>query len=109
VTRDAVMAWLAARAPAAPPLLAGRLEALVRSAPTPVLGGTMTGALSGLGLHALDSSASRGETGDEAALDLLAADAFVTYVFEAAAEEGADVPQAARDLIERVITAEGLR
>ncbi len=62
----------------------------------------MTQAMSGLGLCALEGSVARGESGDEVALDLLAADAFVTYAFEAAAEEGADVRQAAAELITRM-------
>jgi hypothetical protein len=102
VNRDDVVAWLAAREPAAPAPLAERLRGFVMAAPAERLGGTMTQAMSGLGLFALEGSLGRGETGDEVALDLLAADAFVTYAFEAAAEEGADVRQAASDLITRM-------
>jgi hypothetical protein len=102
VKRDAILAWLAAREPAAPERLAERLRAFTLAAPAERLGGTMTQAMSGLGLYALEGSAARGESGDEVAMDLLSADAFVTYAFEAAAEEGADVRQAAADLITRV-------
>jgi hypothetical protein len=102
VNRDAVLAWLAAREPAAPARLAERLRGFARAAPAERLGGTMTQAMSGLGLFALEGSVARGEAGDEVALDLLAADAFVTYAFEAAAEEGADVRQAAAELITRM-------
>jgi hypothetical protein len=37
------------------------------------------------------------------ALDLLAADSFVTYAFEAAAEEGLDVGPVAAHLLERAV------
>jgi hypothetical protein len=102
MNRDDVVAWLAAREPAAPALLAGRLAAVAREVPAERLGGSMTDAMSELGLYTLDRSLGRGETGNEVALDLLAADAFVTYAFEAAAEEDADVGRAARDLVGRV-------
>jgi hypothetical protein len=102
MSRDDVVEWLAAREPAAPPLLAGRLAAVAREVSPERLGATMTEAMSALGLYALDRSVGRGETGDEVALDLLAADAFVTYAFEAAAEEGADVGRAAAELVTRV-------
>ena len=102
MNRDVVLAWLAAREPAAPSQLAERLRAFALAAPEGRLGGTMTQAMSGLGLFALEGSVARGESGDEVALDLLAADAFVTYAFEAAAEEGADVRQAAAELITRM-------
>jgi len=101
--REQVRAWLAARTPPAPALLAERLEGFVRTAPAERLGGTTTGALGALGLLALQVSLARGETGDEVALDLLAADAFVTYAFEAAAEEGADVGRLAAELLSRTV------
>ena len=56
-----------------------------------------------LGRHALDCSLGRGETGNDVALDLLAADAFVTYAFEAAAQESADVRRAVTDLVTRMV------
>jgi hypothetical protein len=98
-----VRAWLAARTPPAPALLAERLDGFVRTAPEEMLRGTMADALGALGLLALQASLARGETGDEVALDLLASDAFVTYVFEAAAEEGADVGRAAAGLLARAV------
>ena len=102
MNRDDVVAWLATREPAAPAGLAEWLRGFAQAAPVERLGGTMTQAMSGLGLYALDRSLAHGETGDEVAMDLLAADAFVTYVFEAAAEEGADVRQTAAGLISRM-------
>ena len=96
-----VVAWLRARTPEAPQLLAERLERHVRAIPEERLGTTMTEAMGALGLAALEVSLERGETGDECALDLLAADAFVTYAFEAAAEEGVDVTPVAQELLSR--------
>jgi hypothetical protein len=101
--RGQVRAWLAARTPPVPALLAERLEVVVRTAPPERLDGTMTDALGALGLLALQASLARGESGDEVALDLLAADAFVTYAFEAAAAEGADVGRLAAKLLTRTV------
>ena len=96
-------AWLAARTPPAPALLAERLDGFVRTAPAERLEGTETDVLGALGLLALQASLARGETGDEVALDLLAADAFVTYAFEAAAEQDADVGRLAAELLGRTV------
>lgn len=101
--REQVRAWLAARTPPVPALLAERLEVFVRAAAAERLAGTETDALGALGLLALQGSLARGETGDEVALDLLAADAFVTYAFEAASEEGADVGRSAAELLTRMV------
>ena len=98
-----VLAWLRARTPEPPRLLQERLERHVRAVPAERLGATMTDAMGALGLIALDASLARGETGDEAALDLLAADAFVTYAFEAAAEEGVEVDSMARMLLAKAV------
>jgi hypothetical protein len=100
IARGQVLAWLAARAPAAPALLAERLDRFAHALPEERLGDSMTAAMSALGIVALEGSLARGETGDDAALDLLAADAFVTYAFEAAAEEGLDVGPVAAHLLE---------
>ena len=101
--RARVEAWLAARTPPAPALLAERLATHVRAVPPERLGGSMTDAMGALGLAALQASLARGETGDEAALDLLAADAFVTYAFEAAAEEGVEVSPVSESLLDRAV------
>jgi len=103
MNRDDVLAWLAAREPAAPALLTGRLAEVARELPADRLGGTMTEAMSELGQYALDRSLGRGDTGNEVALDLLAADAFVTYACEAAAEEDADVRRAVTNLLGRLV------
>ena len=102
MTRERVLAWLASREPAAPAELAARLERCVAALPEERLGDTMTRAMSALGVFALEGSLAKGETGDEAAMDLLTADAFVTYAFEAAAEEGLDVNPVAAKLLEEV-------
>ena len=99
IARGQVLEWLAARAPAAPALLAERLDRFARALPEERLGDSLTAAMGALGIVALEGSLARGETGDEVALDLLAADAFVTYSFEAAAEEGLDVTSVAARLL----------
>lgn len=81
MTRDDLLRWLAGRRPDAPPVLGERLRAAVRAAalPTPEH-------LAALGLELLAQVTARPAAGRELALDLLAADAFVTYAFEAQAE-----------------------
>lgn len=99
MTRDAVAAWLAARRPAPPAALAARLthalaaysEERLRAA------GTMAEAMADLGLATL--AGLKGGESAELALDLLAADGFVTYAFEAAAEEGVNVESLATRLL----------
>ncbi len=102
MTREDVAAWLLARVPPAPAALAARMAGIAREAPAAALGGGMTETMSALGRHALGRSLARGATGDDVALDLLAADAFVTYAFEAAAEERADVRRVVTELITRM-------
>jgi hypothetical protein len=78
-----VLAWLDARRPAPPATLRARLEQVVAGtaprAPLPAYLAEVGGTL-------LDGVAARPAGGRELALDLLAADAFVTYAFEAQAE-----------------------
>jgi hypothetical protein len=84
MTAAEVQAWLAARRPAPPPALAARVAAAVAA------GGDLPGGLpehlAALGDRLLEQVAARPEGGRELALDLLAADALVTYAFEAQAE-----------------------
>lgn len=101
--RERVIEWLAAREPAAPAEFVARLEGFARALPDERFGPSLTQAMSALGIFALEGSLARGETGEEAALDLLAADAFVTYAFEAAVEEGLDVGPVAARLLERAV------
>lgn len=81
MTRDAVLAWLARRQPAPPDALRSHLAASVRDRDAALPDHL---ALEGAALLAF-VRASPG-SGRERALDLLAADAFVTYAFEAQAE-----------------------
>lgn len=76
-----VLAWLDARRPAPPEALAARLRRAVSDADLP-----LPDHLALLGERVLEGVAARPEGGRELALDLLAADAFVTYAFEAQAE-----------------------
>jgi len=94
VQRAEVLAWLQARRPAPPPALSSHLEAAVRDLPLP-----LPDHLAALGAGLLDRVTAHAEGGRALALDLLAADAFVTYGFEAQAE--ADVA-GLRPLAERV-------
>lgn len=83
MTRDEVLAWLDGRRPTPPATLRERLHSAVHDAP---LG--LAAHLAQLGSELLARVTSRPEGGRELALDLLAADAFTTYAFEAQAEEG---------------------
>jgi hypothetical protein len=91
VTRADVLAWLDARRPVGPAALRARLDRAVADtipdSPLPVY-------LAELGRALLGTVALRPAAGRELALDLLAADAFITYAFEAQAE--ADVGGVAR-------------
>lgn len=89
MTRNAVLVWLDERRPAPPAALRARIERAVTDAAAP-----LPAHLAELGRALLDGVASQPEGGRELALDLLAADAFVTYAFEAQAE--ADVGAVAR-------------
>ncbi len=84
MTRDDVLAWLDARRPVGPATLRARLDRAIGDvsphSPLPAY-------LAELGRGLLGRVASRPEGGRELALDLLAADAFITYAFEAQAEE----------------------
>lgn len=88
MTRGEVIAWLESRRPAPPAALAACLAAAVTDAALP-----LAEHLAVLGQRLLTRVAGRPEGGRELALELLAADAFVTYAFEAQAE--ADVARVA--------------
>jgi hypothetical protein len=86
MTRDEVRAWLIARKPAPPDALRLRLQrALDEALPAP--GSGLPAYLAQLGHQLLADVTARPGGGRELALDLLAADAFATYAFEAQAEE----------------------
>jgi len=81
MTRQEVLAWLDARRPSPPPALRAHLDAAVTDASEP-----LADHLARLGNELLARVARRPAGGRELALDLLAADAFVTYAFEAQTE-----------------------
>jgi hypothetical protein len=94
MTRAELLAWLEARRPTPPEALRASLAAGITDAAL-----MLPEHLADLGRRTLARVVSRPEGGRELALDLLAADAFITYAFEAQAE--ADVAGLA-DLAERV-------
>jgi hypothetical protein len=79
--RTEVLAWLEARQPRPPAALGAHLQAAAADSPEP-----LPEHLSHLGRDVLARVAGHPDGGRELALDLLAADAFVTYAFEAQAE-----------------------
>jgi len=87
MTREQVFAWLDSRRPAAPGRLRERLNRAVEEL-RPAPGSPLPAYLAQLGRDLLDGVTSKPKGGRELALDLLAADAFATYAFEAQAEEG---------------------
>jgi hypothetical protein len=86
-----VGSWLQSRTPAPPRALAEKLAQCLTTAPESLLAGDSLAEIAGrLGVARLRTAVQRQGVADEAAMDLLAADAFVTYAFEAAAEAAED-------------------
>jgi hypothetical protein len=83
----ALVAWLEARRPAAPEGLAAHLAAAAQGSPA---SSAIPDALAATGLRLLDRVTAASPSGRELAMDLLAADAFITYAFEAQAEQDVD-------------------
>ena len=83
--RTDVLEWLSSRQPAPPAGIAGHIAASVGTG-----GGELPERLARAGVELLRRVASAPHGGRELALDLLAADAFVTYAFEAQAEADVD-------------------
>lgn len=98
--------WLEARTPAPPPALRARLrqqlgaalEDDVREAPSRFLAA---------GERLVASLLASGSTTRDSALDLLAADALVTYAFEAASESPADLADRAAEAMVRIAALAG--
>ena len=84
MTRDHVVTWLAARRPPAPATLVEPMTRGLTDSP-----GSLPDHLANAGRALLERVLSLPEGGRELALDLLAADALVTYAFEAQAEANA--------------------
>ena len=93
MTRASVQSWLRSRTPAPPAALAAKLAECLGAAPDALLAGDSLAEINGrLGVATLRTAVQRQGMADEGAMDLLAADAFVTYAFEAAAEAKEDLP-----------------
>src|SRR5437879_1100686 len=88
MTRREVLAWLAARRPVPPDALRAGIEAVVRDAELSPLD-PVPGQLALLGRQMLERVAGRPGGRRELAIELLAADALITYAFEAQAEQDA--------------------
>ena len=82
-----VGAWLATREPVPPPALAARLRELIGMSALATDARQTPEVLLRTGETVLERLLREAATTRESALDLLAADALVTYAFEAAAEE----------------------
>jgi hypothetical protein len=98
MTRAEVLAWLSERRPAPPAALRAHVEAAVIDATT-----SLPQQLADLGRALLSRVVARPDGGRELALDLLAADAFITYAFEAQAEVNVDL---LTPLAERIAVSE---
>jgi hypothetical protein len=83
---DSTIAWLEARRPPAPPALARRLRAALEEGHA-THDGDVAGRCFEAGERVLASLLGRDCAMRDAAIDLLAADALVTYAFEAASDE----------------------
>jgi hypothetical protein len=86
MTRAEVLAWLDTRKPAPPKALRERLERAVHEL-LPAPGSLLPVYLARLGQELLDRVTAHPAGGRELAIDLLAADAFATYAYEAQADD----------------------
>lgn len=93
------MAWLSTRQPTPPSGLAERLRDIALPP-----GGTRSARLARAGVELLDRVVHAPADGRPLAADLLAADALVTYAFEAQAEEDLDGLPALADEVARTAT-----
>lgn len=106
----ATLDWLDARAEPIPPALRERMaQALAALAPAPeaAVPRGVHDTLLVAGEAMLARLLNHNRTTREAALDLLAADAFVTYAFEAAAEDGTGIAERARRAMVQIATLGG--
>ncbi len=104
MNRDKVELWLFARRPERPFPLAVHMTECVKLSVTELeAAATMTEAMGTLGVATLKRVVQRRSAGERHALELLAADAFVTYAFEAAAEENVSVPPLVSQLLKEAV------
>jgi hypothetical protein len=105
MTGAQVETWLAARRPERPLSLAEHMtHSLDLCDPSALAAApTMAEAMGLLGIEALKRVVQRQSGSQHVALDLLAADAFVTYAFEAAAEEGVSVEPLVSRLLKEAV------
>jgi hypothetical protein len=96
-----VGAWLESRVPPAPAALAGRVRAALGGRWMQDAGETHA-VCEAAAEELLASLLSARETGRESALDLLAADALVTYAFEHAASAGLDLEAESTGVMQRI-------
>ncbi|MGH7568159.1 MAG: hypothetical protein ACREL9_04175 [Gemmatimonadales bacterium] len=94
MTRTEVLAWLDARQPSPPAALRARLAAAVTESEE-----SLPEHFARLGRRLLARVAGQPDGGRDLALDLLAADALVTYAFEAQAEADIERLQSLADRI----------
>ena len=92
--------WLDARDPAPPAALAARVQAAVDLPAAPP--SAIPAAALDAGVATLAAVLGDGGTTRASAIDLLAADALVTWAFEAAAESPGELDALAADAMERI-------
>jgi len=85
MTREDVLAWLDSRRPSPPETLRRRIDRAINEL-LPAPSSLLPVYLAQVGQTLLEGVAAKPNGGRELALDLLAADAFATYAFEAQAE-----------------------
>jgi hypothetical protein len=93
--------WLRSRTPPAPEALRARVEAALGSSASSDVGAAPELFLSAA-VTLLEPLLARDDAGRESALDLLAADALVTYAFEAASTDGDQLDTRTRDAMVRL-------
>jgi hypothetical protein len=101
--------WLVARDPAPPPSLALRLRAVLGEMAPAERDGPAAEACARAGERLLAQLLREGCASRDSALDLLAADALVTYAFEAACVEPALLERRAQEAMARIAALAGDR
>jgi len=103
MTRDAIERWLGTRDPRRPDALAEQMSRSLAACPETALAAapSIADAMGLLGTWTLAAIAGAETQTEDLALELLAADAFVTYAFEAAAEGGLPIGPLALQLLRK--------